>query len=93
VVTIPDAAVLSGPVKQAVSAGIPVVVMNVGVSVYQDVGALTFVVIKDTAQESPRQCALMALLQGALGAKVSVAGGEQRLAGASQRRSEAVLQD
>ena len=37
-VTIPDAAVLSGPVKQAVSAGIPVVVMNVGVSVYQSVG-------------------------------------------------------
>ena len=30
VVTIPDAAVLSGPIKQAVSAGIPVIVMNVG---------------------------------------------------------------
>ena len=43
VVTIPDTAVLSGPVKQATSAGIPVIVMNVGVSVYQDVGALTFV--------------------------------------------------
>src|ERR1700760_3637587 len=43
VVTIPDAAVLSGPVKQATSAGIRVVVMNVGVSVYQNVRALTFV--------------------------------------------------
>jgi ABC-type sugar transport system substrate-binding protein len=37
VVTIPDAAVLSGPVKQATSAGIRVVVMNVGDSVYQNV--------------------------------------------------------
>ncbi|HEY2688315.1 MAG TPA: substrate-binding domain-containing protein, partial [Streptosporangiaceae bacterium] len=35
VVTIPDAAVLSGPIKQAVSAGIPVIVMNVGANVYQ----------------------------------------------------------
>jgi simple sugar transport system substrate-binding protein len=43
VVTIPDAAALSGSVSQAVSVGIPVVVMNVGVSVYQNVGALTFV--------------------------------------------------
>jgi simple sugar transport system substrate-binding protein len=43
VVTIPDAAVLSGPVKQAASAGIPVTVMNVGVNVYQNVGGLTFV--------------------------------------------------
>jgi simple sugar transport system substrate-binding protein len=43
VVTIPDAAVLSAPIKQAVSAGIPVTVMNVGVNVYQNVGALTFV--------------------------------------------------
>ena len=41
--TIPDAAVLSGPVKQATAAGIRVVVMNVGVSVYQNVRALTFV--------------------------------------------------
>ena len=38
VVTIPDAAVLSGPIKQAISAGIPVVVMNVGANVYQNVG-------------------------------------------------------
>jgi simple sugar transport system substrate-binding protein len=38
VVTIPDTAVLSGPVKQATSAGIPVVVMNVGVSVYRTWG-------------------------------------------------------
>jgi len=37
VVTIPDAAALSPAVKQASSAGIPVVVMNVGVSVYQNV--------------------------------------------------------
>ena len=43
VVTIPDAAVLSGPIKQAVSAGIPVIVMNVGANVYQSVGGLTFV--------------------------------------------------
>jgi simple sugar transport system substrate-binding protein len=43
VVTIPDAAVLSAPIKQAVSAGIPVVVMNVGANVYQSVGGLTFV--------------------------------------------------
>src|SRR5205807_10578644 len=42
-VTIPDAAVLSGPVRQAVSAGLPVIVMNVGADVYQNVGALTFV--------------------------------------------------
>ena len=33
VVTIPDAAVLSGPIKQAASAGIPVIVMNVGANV------------------------------------------------------------
>ena len=43
VVTIPDAAVLSAPIKQAASAGIPVIVMNVGASVYQNVGGLTFV--------------------------------------------------
>jgi simple sugar transport system substrate-binding protein len=43
VVTIPDAAALSGAVKQASSSGIPVIVMNVGVSVYQNVGGLTFV--------------------------------------------------
>ncbi len=50
-------------------------------------------VIEDTAQEGPRQRALMSLLQGAPGAKVSVAGGEQRLVGAGQRRGEAVLHD
>ena len=43
IVTIPDAAVLSAPIKQAVSAGIPVIVMNVGAAVYQNVGGLTFV--------------------------------------------------
>jgi simple sugar transport system substrate-binding protein len=43
VVTIPDATVLSGPVRQVVSAGVPVIVMNVGADVYQQVGALTFV--------------------------------------------------
>jgi simple sugar transport system substrate-binding protein len=43
VVTIPDAAALSGAIKQASSSGIPVIVMNVGVSVYQNVGGLTFV--------------------------------------------------
>jgi len=59
VVTIPDAAVLSGPVKQATSAGIPVVVMNVGVSVYQSVGALTFVGQDEMAagQEAGREMA------------------------------------
>jgi simple sugar transport system substrate-binding protein len=59
VVTIPDAAVLSGPVKQATSAGIPVIVMNVGVSVYQNVGALTFVGQDENAagQEAGREMA------------------------------------
>jgi simple sugar transport system substrate-binding protein len=49
VVTIPDAAVLSGPIKQAVAAGLPVVVMNVGAGVYQQVGALTYVGQDDVA--------------------------------------------
>ncbi len=49
VVTIPDAAVLSGPIKQAVSAGIPVIVMNVGADVFQNVGGLTFVGQDETA--------------------------------------------
>jgi simple sugar transport system substrate-binding protein len=43
VVTIPDAAVLAPPIRQVSSAGIPVVVVNVGARVYQRVGALTFV--------------------------------------------------
>lgn len=43
VVTIPDPAVLSGPILRATSAGIPVVVVNVGDAVYQSVGALTYV--------------------------------------------------
>jgi simple sugar transport system substrate-binding protein len=43
VVTIPDAAVLAPPIRQVSSAGIPVVVVNVGARVYQQVGALTFV--------------------------------------------------
>jgi|tagenome__1003787_1003787.scaffolds.fasta_scaffold20879772_2 simple sugar transport system substrate-binding protein len=43
VVTIPDPSVLSDPVRQAVAAGIPVTVVNVGDTVYQDLGALTFV--------------------------------------------------
>jgi simple sugar transport system substrate-binding protein len=43
VVTIPDPAVLAGPVRHVSSAGIPVVVVNVGDSVYQAVGALTYV--------------------------------------------------
>jgi len=49
VVTIPDAAVLSAPIMQAVSAGIPVIVMNVGVEAYQGVGGLTFVGQDETA--------------------------------------------
>ena len=43
VVTIPNAAVLASPVRQVSSAGIPVVVANVGAAVYSSVGALTFV--------------------------------------------------
>jgi simple sugar transport system substrate-binding protein len=43
VVTIPDPAVLAGPIRQVTSSGIPVVVVNVGDGVYQSVGALTFV--------------------------------------------------
>lgn len=42
VVTIPDAS-LSGVVRQVSSAGVPVVAVNVGDSLYQQVGALTFV--------------------------------------------------
>jgi simple sugar transport system substrate-binding protein len=43
VVTIPDPAILAGPVRKVSSAGIPVVVVNVGDGVYQAVGALTYV--------------------------------------------------
>ena len=43
VVTIPDPAVLAGPIRQVSSAGTPVVVVNVGDGVYQSVGALTYV--------------------------------------------------
>ena len=43
VVSIPDPAVLDGPVRQVSSAGIPVVVVNVGDGVYKSVGALTYV--------------------------------------------------
>lgn len=43
VVTIPDPAVLAGRIRQVSSAGIPVVVVNVGDTVYQSVGALTYV--------------------------------------------------
>ena len=59
VVTIPDAAVLSGPIKQAASAGIPVIVMNVGANVYQNVGGLTFVGQDEMAagQEAAREMA------------------------------------
>src|SRR2546421_7704779 len=47
VVTIPDPAVLA-PVQQASSAGVPVVVVNVGESAYRNVGALTYVGQVDT---------------------------------------------
>jgi len=59
VVTIPDAAVLSAPIKQAAAAGIPVIVMNVGVDVYQNVGGLTFVGQDETVagQEAAREMA------------------------------------
>lgn len=43
VVTVPDPAVLDGPIRQVSSSGIPVVVVNVGDGVYKSVGALTFV--------------------------------------------------
>jgi simple sugar transport system substrate-binding protein len=43
VVTIPDAAVLAGPIRHVSSSGMPVVVVNVGDRVYRSVGALTFV--------------------------------------------------
>jgi len=43
VVTIPDPPVLSGPIRQVSSSGIPVVVVNVGQGAYQSVGAITFV--------------------------------------------------
>lgn len=43
VVTIPDSAVLDGPIRQVAASGIPVIVMNVGVDDYLKVGALTFV--------------------------------------------------
>ncbi|MBV9207579.1 MAG: substrate-binding domain-containing protein [Actinobacteria bacterium] len=59
VVTIPDAAALSAPIKQAASGGIPVVVMNVGVTVYQNVGGLTFVGQDETSagMEAAREMA------------------------------------
>ena len=43
VVTIPDPAVLNGPIKQAADAGTPVIVANVGVNQLDQVGGLTFV--------------------------------------------------
>jgi simple sugar transport system substrate-binding protein len=43
VVTIPDAPVLSGAIRQVSASGIPVVVANVGASVYQQAGAVAFV--------------------------------------------------
>ncbi len=43
VVTIPDPAVLSSPIQQVSSSGVPVVVVNVGDGVYKQVGALTYV--------------------------------------------------
>ncbi len=43
VVTIPKAAALSAAIQRVSSSGVPVVVVNVGDSVYQQVGALTFV--------------------------------------------------
>jgi simple sugar transport system substrate-binding protein len=43
VVTIPDAAVLDPPIRQATEGGMPVVAMNVGATEWRKVGALTFV--------------------------------------------------
>ena len=42
-VTIPDAAVLSSPIRQVASSGVPVIAFNVGADDYKQVGALTFV--------------------------------------------------
>ena len=43
VVTIPDPATLTAPIKQASAAGIPVIVANVGLNQLDQVGGLTFV--------------------------------------------------
>jgi simple sugar transport system substrate-binding protein len=43
IATIPTAAVLSNPVRQVALSGIPVVVVNVGASVYRQLGAIGFV--------------------------------------------------
>jgi simple sugar transport system substrate-binding protein len=43
VVTIPDAGVLTAPIKQASDSGVPVIVMNVGVGQLSQVGGLTYV--------------------------------------------------
>jgi simple sugar transport system substrate-binding protein len=43
VVTIPDPATLVEPIKQASTAGLPVVVMNVGIQQLSDVGAIAYV--------------------------------------------------
>jgi len=43
VVTIPDAGVLVAPIRQASDSGVPVIVMNVGVSQLGQVGGLTYV--------------------------------------------------
>lgn len=43
IATIPDAAVLSNPIRQAALSGISVVIVNVGAALYQRVGATAFV--------------------------------------------------
>jgi simple sugar transport system substrate-binding protein len=43
IATIPQATVLSNPIRQVSLSGIPVVIVNVGASVYKQVGAIAFV--------------------------------------------------
>jgi simple sugar transport system substrate-binding protein len=57
VVTIPQSAALADPVRRVASSGVPVIVLNVGDGVYQQVGALSFVgqPEKTAGQEAGKQ--------------------------------------
>jgi simple sugar transport system substrate-binding protein len=58
-VTIPDAAVLSSPIRQVASSGVPVIVFNVGASDYKQVGAIAFIGQPETiaGEEAGKQMA------------------------------------
>src|SRR4051794_15703192 len=43
IATIPNPAALSGPIRDAASSGMPVIIVNVGDPLYQSLGALAFV--------------------------------------------------